>query len=74
MKCENWSCWKECIELSLKVIFVSVFTYGVMSAVCCMSSCNSSSSCGSQKSCSKSSQVAPAKQCGPSCQKACCQK
>ena len=45
MKCENWSCWKDCIELCLKVVFVAVFTYGVMSAVCCMSSCGKASSC-----------------------------
>ena len=45
MKCENWSCWKDCIELALKVIFVGVFTWGVMSAVCCMSSCGSKTSC-----------------------------
>jgi len=53
MKCENWSCWKDCIELGLKVIFVGVFTWGVMSAVCCMSSCNSNKSCGSQTTCCK---------------------
>jgi len=45
MKCENWSCWKDCIELALKVIFVGVFTWGVMSAVCCMSSCGTKASC-----------------------------
>ncbi len=45
MKCENWSCWKECIELALKVIFVGVFAWGVMSAVCCMDSCSSKASC-----------------------------
>ena len=45
MKCENWSCWKDCIDLILKAVFVAVFTWGVMSAVCCMKSCSSSSSC-----------------------------
>ena len=45
MECKNWSCWKDCIELGLKVVFVAVFTWGVMSAVCCMKSCSSSSSC-----------------------------
>jgi hypothetical protein len=30
---------KECFELVLKFIFVAVFTYGVMSAVCCMKYC-----------------------------------
>ncbi len=42
-KCES-SC-KDCVELALKVIFVAVFTYGVMSAVCCMKSCGSQTSC-----------------------------
>ena len=36
---------KECLELVLKVVFVAVFTYGVMSAVCCMKSCGSQTSC-----------------------------
>ena len=59
MKCDNWNCWKEGIELALKVVFVAVFTWGVMSAVCCMSSCDSSTSCckttavAEGKSCSK---------------------
>ena len=57
MKCENWSCWKDCIELALKVIFVGVFTWGVMSAVCCMSSC------GSKDSCCKTTAVEPGKPC-----------
>ena len=60
MKC------KECVELLLKIIFVSVFTYGVMSAVCCMKSCSS------QTSCCKTQSVV--KQCGTSCQKPCCAK
>ena len=68
MKCENWSCWKECIELCLKIIFVSVFAYGVLCAVCCMKSCSPNVGC------CKSSQVEPVKQCGPSCQKVCCKK
>ena len=38
MKCENWNCWKDCIDLALKAIFVAVFTWGVCSMVCCMSS------------------------------------
>ena len=42
-KCET-SC-KDCVELALKIIFVAVFTYGVMSAVCCMKSCSSGQSC-----------------------------
>ncbi len=58
MKCENWSCWKECIELALKVIFVGVFAWGVMSAVCCMDSCSSSKSC-----CSKTASVETGKPC-----------
>ena len=72
MKCENWSCWKECIELGLKVIFVGVFTWGVMSAVCCMSSCGSDKSCGSKTTCNKTTQNI--KQCGASCTKSCCAK
>ena len=40
MKCENWNCWKDCIDLALKAIFVAVFTWGVCSMVCCMSSCD----------------------------------
>ncbi len=41
MDCKNWSCWKDCIELVLKVVFVGVFCWGVCNAVCCMKSCNS---------------------------------
>ena len=57
--CENWSCWKECIELGLKIVFVGVFTWGVCSAVCCMDSCSSSSCCSSKTatSCSKGTAV-----------------
>ena len=62
---------KECVELVLKFVFVAVFTYGVMSAVCCMKSC-STSSCGTQVSCCKSSQQPVAKQCGVNCVKPCC--
>ena len=59
MKCENWNCWKEGIELALKVIFVAVFTWGVISAVCCMDGCSKTESgcCKTSvvegKSCSK---------------------
>ena len=67
-KCDM-SC-KECTELILKIVFVAVFCYGVMSAVCCMKSCKTS--CGSQVKCCKSSTVQPAKQCGASCVKPCC--
>ena len=63
-KCDT-SC-KDCVELALKVIFVAVFTYGVMSAVCCMKSCSSQSSC-----CKTQSVV---KQCGTNCVKPCCAK
>ena len=63
-KCDT-SC-KDCVELALKVIFVAVFTYGVMSAVCCMKSCSSS------KGCCKTQSVAT--QCAAGCQKACCAK
>jgi len=61
---------KECVELVLKFIFVAVFTYGVMSAVCCMKSCNTS--CSSQVSCCKSTSQPVAKQCGTNCVKPCC--
>ena len=64
-KCDM-SC-KECTELFLKIIFVAVFTYGVMSAVCCMKSCSSA-----QASCCKNATVQPAKQCGANCIKPCC--
>ena len=60
---------KDKVDLVLKLVFVAVFTYGVMSAVCCMKSCSSS-----QTSCCKASQVAPVKQCGANCQKPCCAK
>ena len=69
-KCDM-SC-KECVELALKFVFVAVFTYGVMSAVCCMKSCKTS--CGSEVKSCKSSTVQPAKQCGASCVKPCCAK
>ena len=49
-KCDM-SC-KECFELFLKFVFVAVFTYGVISATCCMKSC------GSQTSCCKTQDVA----------------
>tara|TARA_B100000029_G_C17505479_1_gene934296 strand:- start:20 stop:226 length:207 start_codon:yes stop_codon:yes gene_type:complete len=58
---------KECFELVLKFVFVAVFTYGVMSAVCCMKSCNNNS-----QGCCKTQAVA--KQCGASCVKPCCAK
>ena len=70
MKCDM-SC-KEKFDLALKLVFVAVFTWGVMSAVCCMKSC--SSSCDAKSGCSKISQVAPEKQCGVSCSKPCCKK
>tara|TARA_Y100001934_G_C12006857_1_gene610363 strand:- start:522 stop:713 length:192 start_codon:yes stop_codon:yes gene_type:complete len=60
--CENWDCWKSCIELALKVIFVGFFAWGVMNAVCCMKSCNDSAGCSSTKtSCSKTEAVDTAK-------------
>ena len=71
MKCDM-SC-KEKFDSALKLIFVVVFTYGVMSAVCCMKSCSSSGSAGF--SCCKSTATnAPVKQCGANCQKPCCAK
>ncbi len=45
MKCENWESCKSCIDLVLKFVFVAVFTWGVVSAVCCMKSCSSKTSC-----------------------------
>ena len=67
MKCEKWNCCKDVCNLVLKTIFVAVFTYGVMSAVCCMKSCNVG--CKSQSTCGK---VVQAKQCGIDCVKPCC--
>ena len=61
-KCDT-SC-KDCVELALKVIFVAVFTYGVMSAVCCMKSCSSTQGCFKTV----------ATQCAAGCQKVCCAK
>tara|TARA_Y100001970_G_C13877218_1_gene672032 strand:- start:518 stop:715 length:198 start_codon:yes stop_codon:yes gene_type:complete len=61
MKCENWSSCKECIELVLKIVFVAVFTWGVMSAVCCMNSCKTS--CGSKTACCKTTAVEAGKPC-----------
>ena len=58
--CENMSC-KECIELTLKIIFVAVFTYGVLSAVCCAKSC-------------KNATQSVVTQCGINCVKPCCAK
>ena len=66
--CENLDKCKSCVELSLKVIFVAVFTYGVMSAVCCMKSCSSG------QSCCKAGTSQVVKQCGPNCIKPCCAK
>ena len=70
-KCCDMSC-KECTELVLKIIFVAVFTYGVMSAVCCMKSC--SAGAGGFTCCKKAANVETVKQCGLDCQKACCSK
>ena len=67
-KCDM-SC-KEKTELLLKIVFVAVFTYGVINAVCCMKSCNGQSSCSKSKSCS----VQAVKSCAANCQKACCAK
>jgi len=68
MNCENWSCWKDCIELCLKVVFVAVFTWGVCNAVCCVKSCKGQTTCCSSKT------VDSVKQCGPNCSKPCCSK
>ena len=59
--CDKWSCWKECIELGLKVVFVVVFCWGVCNAVCCMKSCNTSSCSDKATTCSKAAPVVPAK-------------
>ena len=66
MNCDM-SC-KDKVDLVLKLVFVSVFTWGVMSAICCVKSC------GSKTQCCKTGQVAPVKQCGVDCQKSCCKK
>ena len=63
----DMSC-KEKSELVLKLIFVAVFTWGVMNAVCCMKSCSSKTTC------CKVSAVDSVKQCGPDCLKPCCKK
>ena len=52
----DMSC-KEKVELLLKTVFVIVFTYGVMNAVCCMKSCSSESGCSTKTSCSKTEVV-----------------
>ena len=59
MKCENWNCWKDCINLVLKAVFVGVFTWGVCSAVCCMNSCCDTKASG----CSKTTETADVKPC-----------
>ena len=64
-KCDM-SC-KEKTELFIKIAFLAVFTYGVMSAVCCMKSCRTF--CSAQ---GDTSVVQSAKQCGPNCIKPCC--
>ena len=61
---------KDKLNLVWKFAFLGVFTYGVMSAVCCMKSCNTS--CSSQVSCCKSASQPVAKQCGTNCVKPCC--
>ena len=63
MKCENWSCWKDCIDLILKAVFVAVFTWGVCSAVCCMNSCSTSESCETEKTSCCKTEVASEKPC-----------
>ena len=70
-KCDM-SC-KEKLDAVLKIVFVVVFTWGVMSAVCCMKSCSASSSCSKQTTCCKAS-TDTVKQCGTNCQKSCCKK
>ena len=72
MKCENWSCWKDCIELCLKVVFVAVFTWGVCNAVCCIKSCKTS--CNKAQTSCCSSKTIDVKQCGTNCAKPCCKK
>ena len=67
--CENFDSCKGCIELLLKFVFVTVFTYVVISAVCCMKSCSNS-----QTACCKASVTQTVKQCGPNCIKPCCAK
>ena len=52
-KCDM-SC-KEKLDVFLKIVFVAVFTWGVMSAVCCMKSCSTSGCSSVQKTCSKAS-------------------
>ena len=56
---------KDKVDLVLKLVFVAVFTYGVMSAVCCMKSCSNA------QSCCKTQVVAKG---GAGCVKSCCAK
>ena len=67
MECDK-KCWKDCVELGLKVVFVAVFTWGVINAVCYMRTCSV------QGGCCKAGVVQPVKQCGPNCTKPCCSK
>ena len=62
----DMSC-KEKLDAVLKIIFVVVFTWGVMSAVCCMKTCSAQTTC-----CKVATDTV--KQCGPDCQKPCCKK
>ena len=45
---------KEKLDALLKIVFVVVFTWGVMNAVSCMKSCDAATSgCSKQANCSK---------------------
>ena len=52
MKCDMDMSCKDKLDLALKLVFVGVFTWGVMSLVCCMKSC-----CDTSSSCSKKSNL-----------------
>ena len=68
-KCDM-SC-KECTELILKIIFVAVFTYGVISVTCCQKGCQSACIQSSQQvsQCCKTQSIS---KCGANCTKPCC--
>ena len=64
---------KDKLDLAFKFLFLAVFTYGVITLTCCMSSCKSQCSRANTTQCCKAN--APvAKQCGANCTKPCCAK
>ena len=64
---------KDKLDLAFKFLFLAVFTYGVITLTCCMSSCKSQCSKSNAAQCSKAN-PSVVKQCGANCIKACCSK